>query len=123
MSAVSSRHAIDTLPIKVYCRDGSHITVKLGPLATCSDLHRGLVMKVRGMKEQMVLKDSDPLLRYFAVYTVTSETFLGMFPLPMASLYHVVVSCQPVATESFGVMAVLNLCKIQLTDFFIFMLK
>jgi hypothetical protein len=89
MSAVSSRHAIDTLPIKVYCRDGSHITVKLGPLATCSDLHRGLVMKVRGMKEQMVLKDSDPLLRYFAVYTVTSETFLERLRNPSDNVWAV----------------------------------
>jgi hypothetical protein len=77
MSAASSRHAIDTLPIKVYCRDGSQITVKLGPLATFFDLHRALVMKVRGMKEQMVLKDSDPLLRFFSLFTVTTETYLG----------------------------------------------
>lgn len=85
--SVSSRHAIDTLPIKVYCRDGSHITVKLGPLATFSDLHRALVMKVRGMKEQMVLKDSDPLLRYFALYTVTSEHFIERLAKPSDSVW------------------------------------
>lgn len=96
--SVSSRHAIDTLPIKVYCRDGSHITVKLGPLATFSDLHRALVMKVRGMKEQMVLKDSDPLLRYFALYTVTSEHFIGTYPShhPLLSRF-----CSPSPTPSY----------------------
>lgn len=68
---------MDTLPIKVYFRDGSVITVKLGAVANFSDLHRAVVMKVRGMKEQMVLKDSDPLLRYFALYTVTTDNYIG----------------------------------------------
>lgn len=77
MSAASNRHAMDTLPIKVYFRDGSQITVKLGALANFSDLHRAVVMKVRGMKEQMVLKETDPLIRYFALYTVTTENYIG----------------------------------------------
>ena len=77
MSATSNRNALDTLPIKVFFRDGSAATIKLGAVATFAELHRAVVMKVRGTKGQKVLKDSDPLLRYFALYTVTTESYIG----------------------------------------------
>lgn len=77
MSSVSARNAVDTLPIKVFFRDGSHATLKLGALANFGELHKAVVMKVRGTKVK--LKDNDPLLRFFALYTVTSESYIGTF--------------------------------------------
>jgi hypothetical protein len=79
MSA-TSRNALETLPIKVFFRDGSAATIKLGAVATFAELHRAVVMKVRGTKGQKVLKDSDPLLRYFALYTVMTESYIGAHP-------------------------------------------
>ena len=74
---MGGRNQVDTLPFKVFFRDGSHVTIKLGAMANFEELHRAVVAKVRGLKSSRLLKDNDPLLVFFALFTVTGESYTG----------------------------------------------